>query len=70
MTEAGAALGAEAGPIGVVAGAVGGAAIAGAMELYQHRQAVGNMFSKAGKELSGYLGFKHRNHGDDDSGGT
>ena len=70
MTEAGAALGAEAGPIGVGIGALGGAAIAGGMELYQHRQAVENMFSKAGKELTGYLGFKHRDHGDDESGGT
>ena len=70
MTEAGAALGAEASPIGAVVGAAGGAAIAAGMELYQHRQAVENMFSKAGKELSGYLGFKHRDHGDDESGGT
>ena len=70
MTEAGAALGAEASPIGAVVGAAGGAAIAAGMELYQHRKAVGNMFSKAGKELSGYLGFKHRDHGDDESGGT
>ncbi len=62
MTETGALIGAELGLPGALVGGAIGAGVAGLEEIYSHRKALGRDFSKLGKGISGFLGFKSRHH--------
>ena len=62
MTEAGALIGAELGLPGALVGGAIGAGVAGLEEVYSHRQAIGRGLGTMGKDISGFLGFRHRHH--------